>query len=102
MDSKRFLSLAKLWSTTASSPYRAKRIIQRPSPSSFAILSMTASGTEPGPSYHSARAVIIEAMQRVLESWGRIAIVPSSMSSRSASTTAGSCASSHSCSHSGM
>ena len=71
-------------------------MVQRPRPSSFAILSMTCSGMGPSPSYQSDRADIIDAMHSVLESCGRMLIVPLSMSSRSASTTAGIWASSQS------
>jgi hypothetical protein len=85
MRSNAALTFAKRWSTTASSPYSAARIIHRPSSSSRAIRSITWSGIGPSPSHHCARWVMNDAKISVLHSCGTIRIVSSSESLRSVS-----------------
>ena len=80
-------TFAKRWSTTASSPYSAKRMIQRPISSSRAIRSITSSGIGSSPWYHGARLEITDAIEIVFQICGTFSIVRSSISPRSVSTT---------------
>ena len=54
-------TLANLWSTIASSPWIAKRIVQRPKPSSEQMRSIASSGRTPSPWCQCARSVNTDA-----------------------------------------
>ena len=102
MRSNAFLIFASLRSATSSSSYSAKRISQRPTSSSRAIRSITSSGIGVSSCHHWSRLENTEPSSIAFMIWGTIRIVPSSIRTRSVSTTAGRSSSFQTRSQSGM